>query len=197
MAQNRITTQSNIKISAACLTAHIYITELKSTTTWECQRSVCLASGNSRWIFRILNVARTLTNSTYGIQLSGCVCLSRVVTRTLLLLSFCKSELAVRERVRVRDNNENVFTQNTWHWENNIDYFFVSCAGVRANIKAEKVAHCLVIICQQFGYHSLVCHKEATFFSFFSAFCKFPPFILLCHTFVCIVFYVYLFQPKK
>lgn len=47
-----------------------------------------------------------------------------------------------------------------------------------------KITYCLVIICQQFGYHSL-CHKRSIFFSF--QFCVYES-RLICVSLLCIVF---------
>lgn len=56
------------------------------------------------------------------------------------------------------DYNKNVFTQNTWHWEDNIDFCLYEPISRRT-----QITDCLVVICQQFDYHSLV-QKSILFF---------------------------------
>lgn len=79
----------------------------------------------------------------------------------------------------LRDYNKNVFTRNIWHWKNNIDFLLVYGSS---QYQGGKITDCLVVICQQFGYDSLVQRRNISFIS-----CLKFRFLCMC---VCVIVFV-------
>lgn len=120
---------------------------------------ICLTLGEVWWILCNLNVARMLKFNNMN---KWCVwCVSRVVTCTLLLLSLLQMRIgwcseSKNKRVQWECFHPKHMTLREQYW--------LFALYICSQYQGGKITYYLVIICQQFGYHSLVT-KEHYFYS--------------------------------